>query len=118
MAGMGGWRGVAAAIAFAASVGGLLRFGGAQARPAGLDDPVARRSWAIGYSTGAGLRDVAPVSSDDFRRGLAEGLRGGASATRTLSRAERFALLRDTTARLAEARLEEIARRLDQEEDR
>lgn len=115
---LGGLRGLAAGIGLTLVLAGLQAIARTRAAPAGMDDPVARRSWAIGFSTGAGARDVAPVSIDEFRRGLADGLRGEAHATRTMPRPERIALIRDLHARIAEARLDAIASRLDQDEER
>jgi len=84
----------------------------------GDDPPIARTSWAVGFSTGIGLRDAMALSADEFRQGLVDGLGGEATQARVLTRPELFAAMRDVTKRLTEAELAAVSARIDEEQDR
>ncbi len=88
--------------------------------PSAPDEPSGageRTSYAVGFSAGAGLRGVVPVSVDDFRQGLLDGLGGDTTQTRVLSRSEFFSAIRQLMKRLSEAELAAVAARIDQEQD-
>lgn len=78
---------------------------------------VERTSYAVGYSAGAGLRDVARLPLDPFRQGLLDGLAGGESSTRVMSRAELFSRIRAVMKRLSDAELARVAERIDETQD-
>lgn len=100
-------------VALAAGAVATLRDGRTDAR----DESIARASRAVGVSAGAGFRGVMSIDIDAFRRGLRDGLAGKPSAETPMSRAERFARMRDVMRRLGEAEVAEVAERLDQDRD-
>jgi hypothetical protein len=85
-----------------------------EVRPGALD----RTSYAVGFSAGAGLRGVVPVSVDHFRDGLLDGLGGVATQARVMSRPELFSRIRDLMKRLSDAELAAVAARIDETQDR
>jgi hypothetical protein len=78
---------------------------------------VERASRAIGISTGTALRGVVPLSLEDFRRGLIDGLRGPGTETQVMSRVELFARIRELTKRLNDAEIAAVAARIDRSQD-
>jgi len=120
-------RGATSSITTVATFAGALVLGGALAfgalallreeRSPTADEATERASRAVGFSAGADFRGVVPVDLDAFRRGLLDGLAGEPARPAAMSRAERFAHMRDVMRRLGEAEVAEVAERLDQDRD-
>jgi hypothetical protein len=106
---------LAAALVALALLAAAMLYAWAPGLVSAPGEEIARASYAVGVSAGAGFRGVMPVSLADFRQGLVDGLGDEAAQVRVLSRPELFLEIRNVMRRLSDAELALVAARLDAE---